>query len=274
MLKFNEFVPYAPDRGQIHINHENCSAGTDTKERLYIRRDEDGRTILAYCHHCGGSGCYRGYVVPFEQNGTVREHDESRCRTHVTCPDGEGIPYEDWPIRAQVWLQKYGVTRNELLQYRIYYSPSDLRIVIPNFCNDVCNLYQLRAIHPDQKPKYITRTSGKTSSYWMASSNHKCDMVVLAEDAISAIILGRVFNSVALLSNAISDCDLKEIVTNYKRFVVWLDNDSIDINDKALNLKRRLELYGTTIMITGYNDPKYYGDRCKEIIDNACTNRL
>ena len=39
---------------QVSINHAGCSAGNDTKHRLYIKRTDRG--IVAYCHHCSESG--------------------------------------------------------------------------------------------------------------------------------------------------------------------------------------------------------------------------
>src|SRR5271165_6572543 len=42
---------------QIHINHEDCSAGIDVKRRLYIKRVPGG--LISYCHHCSGSGFFR-----------------------------------------------------------------------------------------------------------------------------------------------------------------------------------------------------------------------
>lgn len=60
-IPFDDFVHYGEDLTsgeQIHVNHDKCPAGLDTKRRLYIKRTEDDRYILAYCHNCSLSGRY------------------------------------------------------------------------------------------------------------------------------------------------------------------------------------------------------------------------
>ena len=59
-IPHKDFEHHVPDSlgEQVNVNHVACTAGLDTKKRLYIKRTEkNGRDIiLAYCHHCGFSG--------------------------------------------------------------------------------------------------------------------------------------------------------------------------------------------------------------------------
>ena len=49
---------------QTHRNHAGCSAGLDTKHRLYIKRVVGG--IVAYCQHCND----KGFVRELNTDGT------------------------------------------------------------------------------------------------------------------------------------------------------------------------------------------------------------
>lgn len=54
----------------IRINHSNCPAGTDRRQRLYITKTYDGKRLLAYCHNCGLSGSSRvGLTIDMVRNG-------------------------------------------------------------------------------------------------------------------------------------------------------------------------------------------------------------
>lgn len=61
-INFNDYdsdIKGLAEGQQIHVNHINCPAGSDTKKRLYLKRAKDGAVVLGYCHHCSTKGVLR-----------------------------------------------------------------------------------------------------------------------------------------------------------------------------------------------------------------------
>src|SRR5688572_12518334 len=89
---------------QVHVNHDSCPAGTDTKKRLYIRRTNEA--ILAYCHNCGGHLVKRGRhkVRSIEeiQQSLVAKLD--KVTGEVLLPDDCLLSPANWPTQAASWL--------------------------------------------------------------------------------------------------------------------------------------------------------------------------
>ncbi len=55
-LEADVFAKYplpAKPGNQLSFNHLGCAAGTDLKNRLYIKYTGDGKMYVAWCHHCG-----------------------------------------------------------------------------------------------------------------------------------------------------------------------------------------------------------------------------
>lgn len=271
-LPKEDYLPYAPDgAGETeHIHH--CRDGKDN-DKLFITRCEDGYTIIAYCHHCGK----RGFANTSESAtiSTLKKH-YSHKRSATTSSSGyeyklpndcEGNPSK-WDRRARVWVRRYGITNEEIEDYGIAYSPSDTRVVLPVYDSDGLALYQTRKLlEEDTRPKYLTYNN-RHGSLWYSHPPHISNSIVLCEDVISGIRLGRHLPAGALLGTSISDRVLNAITNVYDTFIIFMDDDNTDVRMKQLVLKNRLELFGdVNIVHTNGRDAKEHTDaELKEIL--------
>jgi hypothetical protein len=191
----DEFLPYAPDcvGDQVRVDHDACSAGADTKRRLYIKRLTDG-TVLAYCHNCGESGYHRSKI----KNITYK----SRKTSLVLNPKDIRMPQDSihdtslWPKEALMWLFKYGITLVEIKERGIAYSPKFGRVCFPLYMHGDYIGWQGRSLDESTNPpKYLTmvdqRRSGGNVALMQSSTASSKNEVVLVEDLVSAIKVSR-----------------------------------------------------------------------------------
>lgn len=271
-LKKNEFVPYAPDEvGTVHIHH--CKDGKDN-DRLFITRCEDGLTILAYCHHCGQRGYHNEANTANIQ--TLKASKASRGQLSYR---GGKLPSDcendksSWPSPARFWLTRYNITDREVREYGLCYSKSHARVVLPVYDGDGLALYQTRKIfEQDTGPKYLTYNN-RANTLWFSHISHKSSTIVLCEDILSGIRLGRQWNAAAVLGTTLTDKSLNLLVNNYSRFIIFMDDDNPDVRMKQLMLKNRLDMFGeTTIIHSNGKDAKEHTDEeLREVLDELET---
>ncbi len=96
-------------------------------------------------------------------------------------------------------------------------------------------------------------------------------MVVLTEDILSAIKVGRQYNAVCILG---TNCDVKTLnwlIKTYDQFVIFLDDDSNLVRKQQRVLKNTLDMMGKAVIVSGVGkDPKDLTNReIKETIDAA-----
>ena len=220
-LPLTDFVNNAPlEIGeQININHENCSAGVDTKKRLYIKRVHGG--ILAFCQHCSTSGYY------FND----KSRDSEKLRKWIKNPEESSVykkttaeEIEDYLINNTfqpnlntiAWFCKYFPEFNGPL-IRTYFCFDKLgNIVFPikNYYRQITGM-QTRTFKT--KPKYITEyaSNTKTSGSWYT---HDCTFnftLVITEDCLSAFKINYTLNidTLALLGTTLHHSDEDVIST-------------------------------------------------------------
>lgn len=185
----------------------------------------------------------------------------------------------DIPPEGRVWLAKAGVPRYLADAYEIQYSPSMARVVIPVW--DKFNSYKLlavqcRAVFDGDKPKYLNKSGGDTTAVLLWSKpdyrlkEPPRNRVVLTEDAMSMIRVGRMYEAVSSLGTYLSPKHVSKILDEYGVVYIWYDGDEAGINGAA-KAKKALEMQGAEVhVITTDKDPKMYSnDEIMRIIDNA-----
>lgn len=252
-LKREEFVPFAPDDGQIHINHINCQAGVDTKKRLYIRRTEDG--IVAYCHHCGLSGIHTS--TTYRSLKTIKRptsHSGSGGTT-ISLPTDYEVDPRGWPTLARAWVYKYGITDAEIKSYGLGYSETQKRVILPAWEDGNLLGYQARKIFiEDTAPRYLTYWNKK--NYVWKDLTSKNNILVICEDVLSAIKLHRFYASIALLNTHLHKDNYK-YVFGFSKVLIYLDNNNAEVKMNAVKLKNNLSMYvPDTTIIHIDRDPK------------------
>lgn len=262
-----DFFHAAPQRvgEQVNINHTNCLAGQDTRQRLYVKRIANG--IVAYCHNCGEFGVAnnKGWrEIKVLQDLMSVNQQQLKEAVAVTVPDDTTYIPTDFPEEALRWLYSSFLDDTQIQKYRIGYSPSWGRTILPVY-DDVGNLifWQGRA-HGMLKPKYIS-VSGAQKPYKVIKSVNPSvfgAILTITEDMLSAIRMaenfepGIKFDAMPLLGTTISTSDLLNVVVDYQTIMVWLDDDEAG-RRKASTLIEQLKLVaGSAVSIYRCDRPQ------------------
>lgn len=265
-LHKNEYQDLAPEGcgEQINVDHVDCPAGLDTKKRLYVKRTEDGNRIVAYCHHCGKRGSIdtsiNATIDTLKRKHALAARNGRNGARHYKIPHDATGDTTKWPSEARVWVYRFGITDKEVIKYGIVYSSDIGRVLLPVYDNNGLASYQARRIHDeDDGAKYITRTN-RGDVLWRSHDATDDDTVVLCEDILSGIRIGRILPARALLGTTISERGITQLLAaGYTKFIVFLDDDNADVCKKQLILKNRLDTFGTARIIHSRGkDPKEY----------------
>lgn len=228
---------------QIKVNHEGCTAGLDTKKRLYIKRVPSGG--VAYCHHCNQSGFVRELTA-----------DGTKLRKWLfDKPDGDIIrvtrgarmglqadlvwtnPEHCSPL---LWLRRYHIDGQKENGY-FQTNGKDLVLPIADAGGRTVG-NQIRSFSGG--PKYLTNYAlgAACDSSWFVVKEIDSRVLVITEDYTSAYRVFRDCNvdSVALLRTSASESLLRTIrYKDYNRIIIWLDPDEAGIKGTSA-LKTRL----------------------------------
>ena len=207
---------------------------------LGVTRKEDG---IRWC--CFKPSCSLGAGV---SSAGIRERVKHH-RAGVATPVGQPIslPAGYAPILhgdADLWLQQYNITTDELSVYGVGTDEASGRIVFP-IKDDKGNVvyYQSRNIqHPVSGGAKWENPKGVKSPVFTSRFNGQSNNGVIVEDVLSAIVVGRLAPACAVLGTSVSDYKLNAILKwrkkhNIKNLTILLDADA---TDKAYKLKKQL----------------------------------
>lgn len=250
--EFNQLIlRNAPDRAgeTIHIHH--CKPGKDN-DRLFITRADDGRGVLGYCHHC-----HTGARVQDYRNARVIKPAEALRGNGPRLPPGSLVDPQDWPPEARIWLHEARIGTGTIQSYGIVYDPYTRRVLLPVRHAGGTQGYISRKIFPDDDlPRYLANIPNRKYRYVHLDVSRETS-VVLVEDPLSAIRVRELRTPVVgLLGTGLSDHVLNVIISRYKKFLIWFDNDNPEVKHAQLDLKKRLELFGDSVIIRTDKDPK------------------
>lgn len=268
-LKTEEFVPYAPESpGTVNIYHCKEGPGND---RLYITRSEDGNAILAYCHHCGKRGVYNVSALEAYKSRKKRE-DADYVVSHkgtrrLTLPKDYTGDIREFSAAAQLWLYKAGLTDEEIKHYALGYSPSLDRVILPVYKGGDLAMFQSRRVSKlDEGHKY--KTYKLYDAPFIVDNRDYCHHLVIVEDILSAIRVGRTCSAHAMLGTGMKDKRINELRKLYKSVIIWMDDDNKEVKKAQLVLKNKLEMYFDPVwLVTGVgSDPKLLTDKEIKIV--------
>lgn len=204
------------------------------------------------------------------------------------------------PDTGRVWLLKSGISQQLSSFYGIGYSKYYNRVILPVLKNGDLDAFVARAVD-GEKPKYIARTRNPENALFISNPavQFPTDAVqgvrseydiVLTEDILSAIRVGRFVASAAVLGTSLSDACIGRIERGraanrqntdvslawwepqetHLRVAVWMDPDAAG-KRAADKIIKKLELSGrSSVNIRTDKDPKYLSDReiLKTLKDN------
>lgn len=252
----------------VAYNHATCG---DKRQRLFVTRTATG--WMFHCHNCAGlKGGLSGFMKETPDSSPRATLRKLKGVTQAVSPvPFKGLP-EDYteklPPEAIAWLSKYNLTDDELLKYGIGYSPHYGRIVLPIYDGDSPEIFrpalgwQGRDVRKDGvRAKYMTYKQAGKRLIFDSFVTH-CEVIeepdedkplVFVEDIISAIKVGRVTRSIAILGSYISD-DMIALAMKHKRVLVWLDDDKYKESQQFSSRLRGLGI--PTVTLTTNRDPK------------------
>ena len=244
-------------REQVNVNHDECSAGTDTKKRLYVKRVEDGRnnTYLFYCHHCGNRGSlkYDGLLRIEEVAKETLVTTKSSAVELLTVLDKHrhGVFTIDfWSLDAKVWWYTYNLDKDDAIRHCVQYNNVDDRL----WLKVADGLWQGRGFRDAaKKMKYYT-VGDITASKVFVKNPHST--VMLVEDVVSAYKCAKAgINVLPLLGTTLRPHHLS-LVKKYDRVIIYMDNDTAG-QKAAVNIYKELSPYTNDLdVIYDMHQPK------------------
>jgi len=250
------FDPEQPLHETRKFRHDACSIGKN--KALAVTRTETG--WLYICHRCGIKGMKR--LKGLSPSDTVRFITSQKALPRVVDDEVVLLP-DDYttsiPDNGLVYLYNY-LTDKEIEYYRVVYSNSLNRVIFPVYDGNSLVTWQGRYLgEPDPKiPKWFNqRTKSKKHNYFKVKRGS--NTLVIVEDILSAIRVGRVVDCYAVLGSYIPDELIKEISRVYSEFRIWLDYDKLKA---SLRYQKKFQMLGLKCkVISTLLDPKCYGTK-------------
>lgn len=246
--------------------HESCpECGSEDNVGVW----SDGQK---WCFGCG-------YYIPANGMGLsveelwkrIREQKEKRKykkNAHITLPFDYSIML---PEKAEQWLDQYGITDAEKINYRIGWSDFYESLIFSAF--DVWgNLLVVQRRYMGSRtdiPKYHTKgypesviwsvypNGDESPTVGNVADTYNGD-IVLVEDYISAIKVGRHLEVSPLWGSQLSLDKLRRMAARWEKVIFWLDANKL--KDAMLFKDRCLPYFKYANVIFSEKDPKCYDD--------------
>src|SRR3990167_4688890 len=160
---------------------------------------------------------------------------------------------------ALSWIKSYGITDEEMFDNVISWAESKELLIFPFYGGDMKDLvaWQGRYFGVDPRyPKYVTYGIRQNLFHFVMSELKPMSQVVLVEDVISSIKVGRVVTSMPLFCSDANKYQLHRVSLMFDKVVIWLDPDK---RNHAIKLGQRAESFFKTVRVVfTEDDPKCY----------------
>lgn len=266
----------------ISTNHDGCTAGLDTRQRLYItrKRTDTGRTTdLAYCHNCGIGGTSRptepaNFRIPGAPPTPTKGSNDLHLPMNLV-PPGTA----DFPAEATAFLGHALPPAFINASVGVGYDRQTSRLILPIY-NHIWGQgglpdnwgsllgWQARRLYGDG-PKYLTVESDAAAAgdglameldLWRTSP--ASDVVILVEDWLSAVYVASgcpQATVIPLLRYKIAAERLAGLRKRFKYLCVWLDDDKPEVIDTRDYIKKLWAAMGGDAGHSGGTiDPKHW----------------
>jgi len=236
------------------LKHEPCPS---CRKRGWDRKGDNLGvwTDHKYCFSCN---FYEG-VSPIKAFQQSREFH--------TVESGIALPSDSSQELRQdalMWLKSYSLTNEEIDQNNMEWSERKELLIFPFYqgvtgigYNDLI-AWQGRYFGTNKEyPKYVTYGIRQDLFHYVGRDNKHT--VVLVEDLISAIKVGRVQLAMPLFSSDANKYQLHHIAQRLDHAIIWLDPDK---RNHAIRLGQRAESFFKTVRVMfTEDDPKCYSTK-------------
>lgn len=167
------------------------------------------------------------------------------------------------PLNCIQYLKQYDLT-NEEIQQNFKYDP-ERELLVYGFPGG----YSGRYMRSGQKPRYFFSGQKAYKHLLVGSGERPVEPLVIVEDIVSAIKVGRSATALPLFGSSIPLEDLRTVSEPFSRVRIWLDSDK---HRQSLQMASRLALVTGKDVRTIYTrlDPKCQNDaRIRELLELA-----
>jgi len=234
------------------------------------------------CPHCpssdayteyddGSSYCFscKKYTPPIGIKSEVIKQkldgSELRSQKEFVYPSDATSYIPSEPLK---WLHKYGITKQEIIKNGINWSDYYSGIILPCFngTDRVLSGFTVR-FFPRQNPKTIVH------GFVCPSLVHDLhtSSIVLVEDYLSAIKVGRHVSTMCLWGSNIPLKALSSLSKRFSRVGIWLDMDKAEYSLRTARKASVMFKDGCTSILTEL-DPKCYED--KDIVETLRRHKI
>jgi len=202
-------------------------------------RYNDGHGFCYYCGH---------YEPP---NTVVLENSNTEKHIHLPFDATESIG-----AQASLWLRQYDITRQEVVDHDIEWSPYKQMLIFPYYGVDKQLLaWQGRDFSPNPKSKWYSQGDLKSILHLVGEPD---DTLVIVEDIVSAIKVSRQYQVLPIFGSYVNAEYLTRLKNYAKMLVFWFDPDA---KLKAFKSSQTARMLGfeSKVIISAY-DPKLHTD--------------
>lgn len=245
---------------QIAVNHTDCKAGADTRQRLYLKAVDSYGKWIGFCHNCGESGVFVSNLAAHEDIYSLLDETKVKpINAPLRSPEAldrmwDKLP-EDIQVVPKLWLQKWHLDEEDFPKIPVRCT-SEGSLVF-KYGTSSCQVRTFGGVGP----KYITYQANGEQSFASFGAPVSESYVLITEDIISAYRLHRDvirthnISCVALLGTAMPE-ELKALLVG-RPVCLWLDGDLAGDSAKV-KLARELQGVASAVVVsdTGVPSPK------------------
>lgn len=209
----------------------------------------------------GHKWCFGGcgyYIPPTELSSLedIKQWLNKKSKEHghsINLPDDFSY---NIPNEVINWLKKYGLSDQEICKNHIGWTEKYSGLVYPIF-----DLYGNLLMYQTRKfPRKGFHTEGKPEKvdHIIGDNNHDGKIVVVVEDMVSTIVVGRHLPTLCLFGSSIQLERIKRLSARFENLAIWLDKDKMSY---AMRQKIKANIYFDSVkVIITDKDPKENSD--------------
>lgn len=251
---FREVGEGLPPGGRVRVNHW-CGEG----RTLVVSRHDRG--ISGHCFRCNTSGFIPASLSLHERIARLAEarSADALMQGQVELPTGETNP-SLWPLHARVWVYKAGLNNDELQRLGFRYSDRSDRVIMPVLNDDKYIVFWQARGFSDAVPKYIAPAVDR-SNIVAKHGVGKGELLVLTEDILSAIKVGRQCEAWCIMGTSLPDPIIMQIVNRDRPVLIGLDPDAAGRRG-AGKVRKTLAALGIKVLVSYMErDPKLHSNQ-------------